>query len=147
MSNRILSYRNLLASGGQDTIFLSTRKGEVGYRIIKFDAVAQEPSGASGTNVIQIWKEEQSTIGGTIDFSDNRLLGSAVASHNASAFQYPPVQHIMFDSEIFNQDIYISQLDADGNVTACNYYLELEVIKLSEDQAMVATLKDIKNSS
>jgi len=147
MSNRILSYRSLLASGGQETILLSTKKGEVGYRITKFDVIPQEPSGVSGTNVVQIWKDSQSAIVGTIDFSNNRLLGAAVSSHNASAFQYPPTQHIVFDQEIINQDIYISQLDADGNATACNYYLELEMIKLDESQAMVTTLKDIRNTS
>jgi len=36
MSNRILSYRGLLAEAGQDTILLTTKKGEVGYKIIKF---------------------------------------------------------------------------------------------------------------
>jgi hypothetical protein len=149
MTNKILSYRGLLASNGQERIFLSTKKGEKGYKITKFDVIPQEPSGVSGTNVVQIWKDEQ-TAGGivdTINFSDNRLLGAAVSSHNASAFQYPPTQHIVFDQETINQDIYISQLDADGNNTACNYYLELEVIPLNEMEAMVATLKDIRNNS
>jgi hypothetical protein len=149
MSKRILSYRGLLASNAQETILLSTKKGEKGYRITKFDVIPQEPSGVSGTNVFQIWKDEQTAgaVVDTIDFSNNRLLGAAVSSHNASAFQYPPTQHIVFDQEIFNQDIYISQLDADGNNTACNYYLELEVIMLNETEAMVTTLKDIRNNS
>ena len=45
----------------------------------------------------------------------------------------------------FNQDIYVTNKDANGSKPV-NYYLELEVIKLSEDQAMVATLKDIRNN-
>jgi len=43
MSNRILSYRGLLADGGEDTILLSTKKGEVGYRIIKFEMFPYKP--------------------------------------------------------------------------------------------------------
>jgi len=43
MSNRILCYRGLLACGGQETILLSTKKGEVGYRITKFQLMPQKP--------------------------------------------------------------------------------------------------------
>jgi hypothetical protein len=52
----------------------------------------------------------------------------------------------MFDHEIFNQDIFVTHNDNEGSL-AINYYLELEVIKLDESQAMVATLKDIRNNS
>jgi len=145
MSNRILSYRGLLADGGQDTILLSTKKGEKGYRITKFEMMG----GATGTYdhgfVMKIYKDEQSSVDALIDFSDNRLLGAGYTANHENII-YPLMQQIIFDQEIFNQDIYITCKDIEVG-QSCNYYLELEVIKLDESQAMVATLKDIRNNS
>jgi len=146
MSNRILSYKGLLADDGQDTILLSTKKGEVGYRITKYEIMPHNYGGANGEHMVQIWKEEQSSIGGEIDFSDNRLLGAGVISNSTSGSTYPSLGTVIFGNEIVNQDIYITHVDK-GGTAACNYYLELEVIKLDESQAMVATLKDIRNNS
>jgi len=149
MSNRILSYRGLLADGGQDTILLSTKKGEVGYRITKFQMMNPE-AGASASELestIKIYKEEQSSVDAEIDFSDNRLLGAGQLGTHASFGTYGQSTIIVFDQEIFNQDIYVTHKNLHSDVAACNYYIEVEVIKLDESQAMVATLKDIRNNS
>jgi len=145
MSNRILSYRGLLGDGGQDTILLSTKKGEVGYRIIKFELIPNQPFNKTQESVMKIYKEEQTTINGVVDFSDNRLLGVGTFKMHDTT-NYMAFEHIVFDQEIFNQDIYITNYDA-ATGESCNYYLELEAIKLDESQAMVATLKDIRNNS
>jgi len=146
MSNRILSYRNLIADGGQDTILLSTKKGEVGYRIVKFQLMAKDPGETEYEHVVKIYKTTQSTSDAEIDFSDNRLLGAAYLEGNRGE-HYSDQQTVIFDQEMFNQDVYITHQDikaAPG--VSCNYYLELEVIKLDESQAMVTTLKDIRNN-
>ena len=44
----------------------------------------------------------------------------------------------------FNQDIYVTHEDTVGS-QPCNYYIELEVVKLALDENTVATLKDIRN--
>jgi len=54
------------------------------------------------------------------------------------------VPTIIFDHEIFNQDIYVTHW-SDSGADACNYYIELEQVKLSVDESTVATLKDIRN--
>ena len=51
---------------------------------------------------------------------------------------------VIFDNEIFNQDIYITHTD-NKNAESINYYIELEQIKLDLNQNTVATLKDIRN--
>jgi hypothetical protein len=140
MSNRILSYKGKLADGGLDTILLSTKKGEVGYRITKFQIIDGAPGTINAELVAKIYKEEQTGATGDVDFSDNRLL--AVAYYTRAQSMLPI---IIFDQEIFNQDIYVTAIDI-GAAAECNYYLELEVIKLDESQAMVATLKDIRNN-
>jgi hypothetical protein len=149
MSNRILSYRGLLADGGQDTILLSTKKGEVGYRIHRFELMPNEPGEDQHESTVMIWKDFQSTINNTVDFSDNRLLACSIwqsgnAPGGADALWVPHTS--IFDQEIFNQDVYVTHSETDGS-NPINYYIEIEVIKLDESQAMVATLKDIRNNS
>ena len=148
MSNRILSYKGLMASGAVEPILLSTNKGEKGYRVVKLELLAKAPGTVAQENIIKIYKDEQTTADGEIDFSDNRLLAAGFYQDSTSAGDNQAVT-VFFDNEIFNQDIYITMIDVSGNDPgiACNYYLELEVIKLTEDQAMVATLKDIRNNS
>jgi hypothetical protein len=147
MSNRILSYRNLIGNLGQDTILLSTKKGEVGYRITKFQIISEDPGIDVAEHVVQIYTDEQTTVVGTIDFSETTLLGCAVVGNSTNITNSYNEGSIIFDSQIFNQDIYVTHKDNSTNAIPCNYYLELEVIKLDESQAMVATLKDIRNTS
>jgi len=147
MSNRILSYRGLLADAAQDTILLSTKKGEVGYRIIKFDIFPNQPGAVGSESVIKVYTEQQSAVDALVDFSNQKLIGAAFYSQAANVSYTPNKIITIVDSEIFNQDIYVTFSEIGGTDQECNYYLELEVIKLSEDQAMVATLKDIRNNS
>jgi len=149
MSNRILSYKGLMADGAIETILLSTQKGEVGYRIHKFQLMSSNfgHSSYEAESTIKIYKEEQSTAGSSVDFSDNRLIAAAQIGISGDPAVYGAAKVVVFDQEIFNQDIYITHKNQHSDNAAVNYYLELEVIKLDESQAMVATLKDIRNNS
>jgi len=138
----VKTFRGLLADGAQDQIRLQTIKGKVGYRIIKFETIAPDPMDASTKSVTQIWKSRQSTIGNAINFSDSDLLAAAYTSHNqtsgAGSYNY-----VVFDNEIFNQDIFVSTSANPG--TGVNYYLVLEVVELSSQAAEYTTLKDIRS--
>ena len=141
--NRIVSFRGLMLDGAQDTIVLHTNNGSVGYRIVKFQMMG-DVRYDHGV-VMKIYKDEQTGADSIIDFSDNRLLAAGYAANHENII-YPFTEQVIFDNEIFNQDIYITSKDIEGGVN-CNYYLELEVIMLSETQATVATLKDIRNNA
>jgi hypothetical protein len=144
MSNRILSYKGKLVNGGQDTILLSTRKGETGYRIRKFQAMGtSEDENYEAT--IKLYSTFQSTVNISVDFSDTSLLG-AILYGDQNSPATAAIQTIVFDQVIFNQDIYVT-FDAASASADMNYYLELEMISLTEDQAMVATLSDIRTNS
>ena len=67
----------------------------------------------------------------------------AIFYENSNSVVYFGGNTIIFDQEIFNQDIYITCASTDG---AINYYIELEVMDLALDEATVATLKDVRNS-
>ena len=51
----------------------------------------------------------------------------------------------IFDNEVFNQDIYVTNNDADSS-SPINYYIELEVIPLDDAGAEYTTLKDMRQS-
>lgn len=138
----IKTFRALLADDGIDTIRLSTNTGLTGYKILKFQIMGQEPGLSVQESIVQIFKVPQTVASGVIDFSNPLLLGAAVLQqHDSSAYQFQ--QDVMFDREIFNQDIYITHKDVDG-VRPCNYYLELEQLSLDLSEATIATLKDMR---
>ena len=138
----VKTFRGQLADGGQDHIRLQTIKGKVGYRIIKFQVVGAAPGSVHYESVTQIWKKEQSSAVATIDFTDSDLLGIGLWSSDEENFRYGDDMVIIFDSEVFNQDIYITHQDLQNNTV--NYYLELEVIPLTDHDAEFTTLKDIR---
>ena len=110
----IKSFRGQIVDGGQDTILLHTNNGSTGYRVVKFQIFPVKPGGTNHVeNVVQIWKEEQATVPTTnpdVDFSDNRLLGAAYLTYDVN-LESGPDSIVIFDKEIFNQDIYVNHKD------------------------------------
>ena len=138
------SFRGLIADGAIDTITLHTNTGATGYRIKKLQIITKTPgAGSDYESCIKIYKIPQTAVDAVVDFSDNTLLGVAYMSGD-SASVTAVQETIIFDSEIFNQDIYITHSELSAS-QACNYYLELEQVKLDINENTVATLKDIRN--
>jgi len=140
----IKTFRGLLAHGSEDTIVLHTNDGSTGYKIVKFEVMPNLPGSTYYENVVKIYKISQTSIDGTIDFSDNTLLGVAYNEGDANNI-YRDGIIVSFDLEVFNQDIYITNNDGTGQNKPVNYYVELEQVKLDLNQNTVATLKDIRN--
>lgn len=141
----IKTFRGLMADGAIDTITLHTNDGSIGYRITKFQIISKEPyGGGNAEHVVKIFKVPQTTTSLTADFSDQTLLGISIINNAATGYNYGSVPVIIFDNEIFNQDIYVTHTDGQGT-EPCNYYIELEQIKLDLNENTVATLKDIRN--
>ena len=134
----------------QDIVALHTIDGSTGYRIVKFQIMPH----ALGDNndqehVVMIWKTDHSadlatTKTSRADFSDNTLLATGYVVNDISTSLHYSL-NVVFDNEIFNQDIYITLRDIAGGAQPCNYYIELEQISLDLNENTVATLKDIRN--
>jgi len=139
----IKTFRGLLDDGGQDKIRLSTKKGKIGYRIVKFQVIANTPGISTHESVVKIFKVSQTSITGAIDFNDGNLLAAVYQSDQANPQYAGYLGPVIFEQEIFNQDIYITNFDADS-ASKMNYYLELEVMTLSDNAAVVSTLRDIR---
>ena len=141
----IKSFRGLIADGDQTTIVLHTNDGSTGYRIVKFEILPFTPGDVNQDSCVQVWKVSQTlpTVQ-TIDFSEQTLLGAAMYGSDAGTYSNNDIRAVIFDSEIFNQDIYVTHQNTSGS-EPINYYIELEQVKLDLGENTVATLKDIRN--
>ena len=139
----IKSFRGKIANNGNETVVLHTNNGNTGYRIKKFEIMANTPGAASTELVCKIYTIPQSAVDGVVDFSDQTLIGVALFE-NDSGVGAGPMTAIIFDNITFNQDIYLTAIDVAGSQET-NYHIELEQVKLDLNQNTVATLKDIKN--
>ena len=140
----IKTYRGSIADGAQDTIVLHTNDGSTGYRIKKFEIMSG--TFVNAEVIIRIWKVDNKLGSGNINFSDQTMLAAAQYSQAAASETSPDDSIVIFDSEIFNQDIYITN-EGVGNAQTMNYYLELEQVTLDLGENTVATLKDIRNKA
>ena len=144
----VKTFRGLLADGGQDRIRLSTIKGKVGYKIVKLQVFPNLPGTSDVESTVQIFKTEQTTVSTTaadVNFTDSDLLAAIYVAEGSGADQGPLAAHVIFDNQIFNQDIYITHTDTTGSRNI-NYYIELEVIPLDDAGAEYTTLKDMRQS-
>ena len=139
----IKSFRGQLADSEIERIRLSTNQGLIGYKIVKFQIMAQDPN-EDLENSIKIFTVAQTSASVAVNFNDPTLLAATMIWSNTSQV-YVHESNIIFDSMVFNQDIYITNFDTAGS-GSINYYLELEQVKLDLNEATVATLKDMRGS-
>ena len=138
----IKTFRGLIADGAQDTIVLHTNDGSTGYRIVKFQLMGNAPGTVNYESIVKIYKISQTAVDGEVDFSDNTMIAAGFLEGSTSVTSTDGIV-IVFDNEIFNQDIYITHTDIEGSA-AVNYYIELEQVSLDLNENTVATLKDIR---
>ena len=138
----IKSFRGQLADSEIERIRLSTNQGLIGYKIVKFQIIEASPGVGNTESLVQIYTQNPGTAETTINFENPLLLAVGFWNTNASSAQFTDI--VIFESAKFNQDIYIGHRDVTGSGEIINYYLELEQVKLSLDEATVATLKDMR---
>jgi hypothetical protein len=138
------TFRGRLADGGQDTIKLSTNNGLTGYKIVKFQGLPGEPGNDNFESVMKIFTNEPDSVTNTMNFSNPTLLG--VLFYTSYGVGGANTDVVVFDNAVFNQDIYITYKESSGGASGelFNYHIELEQVKLSKDEATVATLKDMR---
>jgi len=133
------SFRGLLANGTQDKIRIQGATGEIAWRITKFELMTNVPAdaGSDTEHVVMIWRSKRTTteLGDTTttqpDFRVSDLLGAGVNIQDVAGSGHGYWVETIFDNDLFNRNIYISHRDVGGSAIACNYYLELEEVKVS----------------
>ena len=134
-----ISFKGRLANGDEDRIKLSTIKGKVGYKITKFQVIGSSPAGITIEAVVKIYKKSK-VPDFIIDFTDSDLL-AAVFYENHQNVVADGENVIIFDNEMFNQDIYINCSTIADDI---NYYIELERINLSDIETTKLTFQSIR---
>jgi hypothetical protein len=141
--SKTISYKGTLAIGQEDRISLSTIQGKVGYKITKFQIIGTTPGQANAEYVGKITNVKDPNIGPTVKFTDSDLLAIAYYQDNEGSDKSMS-KIIIFDNEMFNQDIFVNITDASGGTVPCNYYFELQTINLSELETTMLTLKSLR---
>ena len=136
----IKTFRGLLADSGQDRIRVAGGKLAHGYRIVKFQVIPTVPGTVAQETICKIFHTEQASIDGVINFSDNTLLAAAYYQDSTSAGDNQATT-VIFDQEIFNQDIFVTNKDVSGNTESINYYIELEQVKMSGPEAAAVNFR------
>jgi len=131
----IKTFSGHMAHGGQEKIYLAGGNSTSGYRIVKLMLIPTAPGVSNGENVVKIYTKKQTSVDALIDFRDDALLGAGY--YQAESSSYNDYETVLFDHTVVNQDIYLTNSDARGNSTAMNYYLELEEVKMSDNEAAV----------
>ena len=142
--SKTLSYRGTIAIGLEERIRLKTLKGKVGYKITQFQLMNTTPGAADAEFVGKITKVKDPNIGPTVNFTNSDLMAVVYYQDHVST-AYPSSTEVIFDNEITNQDIFVNITDAGGGTTPCNYYIELELMNLSDVEATSLTLKSLRN--
>ena len=137
------TFKGQAGDGDIVTIRLSTNDGLTGYKIVKLDGISTSPGKVDQETIIQAFTVKPASATDTVNFDNPTLIGVCYFKDFATNDNAPSDHTIIFDTVVFNQDIYLTISDA-RSTNSANYYLELEQVKLSKDEATVATLKDMR---
>jgi hypothetical protein len=130
-TGKVHSFRGMLPTGEQNEISIEGSVGAIAWRITKFQTMGTTPGANSPEHVSKIYREQQTSIDGTVDFRQDELLAVSLW-HKSSNLQYPTTDDIIFDNALFVRNIYVSQIDiASGVLGDCSYYIELEEVTVS----------------
>ena len=141
------TFRGKMADGEVKRVRLSTNNGLTGYRIVNFQLLPLSPGASTQEIVGQVFTTQNDESGQprsastSVNFDDPTLVSAAVYNQNGDSWS--SFETVIFDSMTFNQDIFVT-IDDSQNVAGANFYLELEQVTLSKDEATVATLKDMR---
>jgi hypothetical protein len=142
MSKKI-SFRGSIPDTNTERIKLATIKGKIGYKIVKFQIIAADVLGAQADMQAQITKTSDGASA-TVDFSNADLLAVATYKTEPNASQTAQGTTIIFDNEMFNQDIFITGIDGGTGNQNINYYIELEAREISDLESTMLTLKNLR---
>jgi hypothetical protein len=139
--SKIKSFRGMLANETQQRIHIAGGKDDIGYRIHKF-VIMPNQSQNDYEITAKIYANKQAlplVHGNQVDFNQDNLLAAAFTGLASGA--YAGAKTVVFDNEVFNQDIFIQSVDSAGSPQSLNYYLELEEVKMSNPEAAVVNYK------
>jgi len=129
-TGKMHSFRGQLPSGEQERIRIQGSVGAVAWRINKLQIIGGEPGEETIELVLKIYREEQTTVDNTVNFADDELLAVAYFDDSSSTGTVMG-STIIFDNALFSRNLHVGAIDTSGSGRSCNYYIELEEVKVS----------------
>lgn len=133
--SKMKTFKGKIAHQGQDKVYLSGGEQGMGYRISRFQVIPKSPTDSSIEALMLIWKEKQLVLTDQVDFTNDSLIGVAFYNQDSTAANNIS-DIIIFDHEVVNQDLYITNIEGISS-SDMNYFLELEEVKMSSGQQAV----------
>jgi len=133
--HKVHSFRGLLGDSGQDEINLVRQNVNIAYRIVKFQTVNAAPGTQDVESVTQIFREQQSSVVATIDFTNTDLLGISVYRAGSSLGE-PNTKDIIFDNILFSRNIFVTYGNVGAGTDSINYYIEIEEVPVTASTLM-----------
>ena len=128
-TGKVHSFRGLLDHEEQRKIRIQGPVGAKAWRITKFSSIDGAPGTANVESIMKIYREEQSSVDGSVNFDDAELLGVSYYSESDEHY-YPGFVTVIFDNALFSRDIYVTNFLA-STQSAVNYYIELEEVTVT----------------
>jgi len=131
-TGKVHSFRGLIPSGEETKIRIEGAVGAIAWRIVKFELMGYKPGdGSEGSYecIAKIARNPVASVSGTVDFTDANILAVGLCFSNTGP-HYSEQVYTVFDNDLFNRNIFVSQIDIDA-ARSLNYYIELEEVKLS----------------
>ena len=139
----IKTFRSRIADGDTKRIRLGTNNGLTGYKVKKFQCIGADLFGSQSHEIVfKLFTAEPGTPTAEVNLDNPLLIAVTTYSSHDNAHLYGEDTTIIIDNVKFNQDVYVTLVNKQGN--PANFYLELEQVKLNIDEATVATLKDMR---
>tara|TARA_Y100000401_G_scaffold108682_1_gene104164 strand:+ start:475 stop:930 length:456 start_codon:yes stop_codon:yes gene_type:complete len=141
--SKTITFRGKLADEQIQRIKLSTLNGKTGYRVKKFETMVVEPGATSQISITKIYNTSKNAPADSIiDFDDYTLIAASMLQEAATTDRFDS-ETIIFDNMTFNQDIFITHKDYQSG-EKINYYIELEVVNLSDVESTMLTLQSMR---
>ena len=137
------TFKGKIADSTITRIRLSTNNGLTGYQVMKLQLFPENFGLADQESVVALYSLEPAAAIANLDFDDPTLLAATCMSTDNSE-NNPLNTNIVIDQKIVNQDIFLTHQNTHADAGPVNFYLELEQVNLSKDEATVATLKDMR---
>ena len=131
-TGKIHSFRGLLTDGEQRKIRIQGPVGAIAWRITKFEGLPNVPFTQDQEDILKVYREEQSSVDGTVNFEDDELLAALTQKWLSATDNGGVSTTVVFDNSLFSRNIYVTHKDVGAGGRDYNYYIELEEVKVSK---------------
>jgi hypothetical protein len=137
---KIRTLRGQVAEGVVKRLIVDDGRLNHGYKVVKF-ICSTDPTGSTPSNVAATLSLDYDALPGW-NWGDNRQIGwSSTTTYTQSEVGAPFT--LVDPDHVVIMDLYIQgQVFSSGGSDVFNYYIELEPVELTDDQAILSLIKE-----